>query len=231
MALSRTMGTLIGLCQRRADMENDDHVDSDEWKEIISEVYGELHGAVAETGARYFETEATITADGSASYSLPSDHLSTVGVDFVTDGAGHRRELAELMIQERGLVLGNTGEAFFFAFTGTSIALYPKPSSGTYKHIYVPQPTDYSSVGNGTSIDVICNEGLRFLVWGAAAIALHKAEMNQQRAMAEREVAHARLVEWATRRALQMPKRRIVNEIDIYSPASTWLSPADWRFR
>ena len=62
MALTRTLTQLIGLCQRRADKETDEHVDSDEWKELITEVYGEMHSIVSETGARYFETEADITA-------------------------------------------------------------------------------------------------------------------------------------------------------------------------
>jgi hypothetical protein len=66
MALVRTMATLLGLCQRRADKEDDPHVDTDEWKEHIAEHYGELHAVVSEPGSRYFETEATITADGNA---------------------------------------------------------------------------------------------------------------------------------------------------------------------
>lgn len=231
MALSRTMGQLIGLCQRRADKESDEHVDSDEWKELISELYGELHGAVAQTGARYFETEATISADGSSTYALPSDHFSTVGIDRVLDSAGRRTELAELMVQERTFMLGQTGPAQLFAFTGTSIQLYPRPTTGSYKHIYVPQPTDYSSVGNGTSIDLINNDGLKFVVWGVASIALHKGEANQQRAMVERDAARERLVDWATRRALTMPKRRVVTDIDFGGPSTWSVSEADWRFR
>ena len=231
MAFSRTMLQLIGLCQRRADKESDNHVDSDEWKELISEVYGDLHAAVAGTGARYFETEATISPTGAAYYALPSDHLATVGVDRVTNAAGEREALVELMVQERGVFAGQTGNAWMFAFTGTNIALYPTPSSGTYKHIYVPQPTDYSSVGNGTSIDLINNDGLKFLVWGVASIVLHKGDENQQRAVMERDDARERLTEWAVRRAMTMPKRRQVNEVDLVAADGRWLSPADWRYR
>jgi hypothetical protein len=228
MALVRTMGQLLGLCQRRADKEGDDHVDDDEWKELISEVYGEMHAAVSDTGARYFETEADITANGSAVYALPEAHLSTVGVDYVVDSTGHRRELDELMVQERTLFAGETGPAWLWSFTGTNIALYPKPSSGTYKHIYVPQPTDYSSVGNGTEIDLINIHGLKFLVWGVASIAMSKGDDNQQRALAERERALSDLVSWAVQRALTMPKRRVVTEEDL--PRGR-ISPADWRWR
>jgi len=229
MAFTRTMGQLVGMCKRRADKENDGQIGqtfSTEWQEMISELYGDLHAAVSQTGARYFETEADITATGAASYALPSAHMATVGVDYVLDAAGRRRELGELMVQERGYFAGQTGAACMWAFTGTNIALYPKPSSGTYKHIYVPQPTDYSAAGDGTAIDLINNDGLKFVVWGVTSIAMHKGDADQQRAMFERDAARERLVEWAVLRALTMPKRRVVRETDLgdlaYSPAAWW---------
>lgn len=215
MALTRTLTQLIGLCQRRADKENDEHVDSDEWKELISEVYGEMHSIVSETGARYFETEADITATGAAQYALPSAHFATVGVDRVTSAAGDRVPLDELMVQERVVFGGVTGDARFWSFTGTNIRLYPTPSSGTYKHIYVPQPTDYSSSSLSTEIDCLNIWGLKFITWGVASIALHKGEANQIRALAERDNAKQELVAWAVHRALTLPKRKIVNEVDL----------------
>lgn len=218
MAFSRTMLQLVGICQRRADKETDDHVGGEyanEWKELISEAYGELHGAVAWTGARYFETEATITATGASSYALPSDHLSTIGVDRVVDSAGRRQQLDELMVQERDIFGGVTGNAQLWAFTGTNIALYPTPASGSYKHIYVPQPTDYSAASNSTSVDLINNDGLQFIVWRVASVAMHKGADDQQRAVGEAAAARERLVEWAVARALTMPKRRQVRETDL----------------
>lgn len=227
MALTRTIAQLVASCQLRADKKDDDHVTAAEWQEYISELYGELHGAVAETGARYFETEATITTTGASSYALPTDHLATIGVDYVLDSTGRRRSLDELMVQERPLFAGQTGDATMFAFTGTSIVLYPTPSTGSYKHVYVPQPTDYTAVATTTAVDLINNDGLKFLVWGVAAIALHKGEASQQRAMVERDAAKASLIEWAVRRALTMPKRRMVRETDL---GDGFVSPADWRY-
>jgi len=231
VALSRTIAQLVGLCQRRSDKETDQHVDSDEWKELISEVYGELHSTVAKTGARYFETEATISPDGSSSYSLPSDHLSTVGVDRVLNSAGERQDLIEIMVQERVAFAGRTGEAWGYSFTGTNIRLYPTPSSGTYKHIYVPQPTDYSSASNSTSVDLINNDGLKFLVWGVAAIALHKGDANQIRAIEERDRARVELTEWAVLRSLTMPKRKQVRETDLQLDTNgQWSLPGSYRW-
>jgi hypothetical protein len=227
MAFTRTVGQIVDLAQRRADKETDGHIDATEdWKPYLSEMYGELHAAVVETGARYFETEATITATGASSYSLPSDHFATVGVDRVLDAAGAREPLAELMVQERFVFGGRTGNAWLFAFTGTSIVLYPTPSSGSYKHLYVPQPTDYSSASNSTSVDLLNTHGLSFVLWGMAALAQHRGDDNQQRAMVERDAAKARLVEAAVRRALVMPKRRFVTDIDL--EGDTWTR---WGFR
>lgn len=227
MAFTRTVGQIVELAQRRADKETDGHIDTaEDWKPYLSEMYGELHAAVVETGARYFETEADITATGAASYALPAAHYATVGVDRVLDAAGAREPLAELMVQERFVFGGRTGNAWMFAFTGTSIVLYPTPSSGTYKHLYVPQPTDYSAASNSTEVDLLNTHGLSFVLWGMAALAQHRGDDNQQRAMGERDAAKERLVEAAVKRALTMPKRRQVTDIDLESDA--W---RQWGFR
>lgn len=229
MALSILLGTMVTRCQQRANRDGDGQIETTEWKSLISELYGELHGAVSEVGSRYFETEATLDLTALA---LPANHLSTIGVDFVFDAAGHRRELAEIMVQERTYFAGTAGPAYMFSLTGANIALYPTPTTGTYKHLYVPQPTDYSSSADATSIDFISTHGAAFVVWGVAAIALHRGESAQQRAMAERDAAKDRLVSWAISRALTMPKRRVVTHIDLGrldDPNGFW-NPASWRY-
>lgn len=214
MALSLTLGTLISRCQQRSRKENDESIPTAEWKSLISEIYGELHGAVAKTGARYFETEATITATGAASYALPTDHLSTVGVDLVVDASGRRIELAELQVQERIAYAGVTGTARLFHFSGTNVVLAPNPSTGTYKHIYVPQPTDLSDANVSTSVDLISVYGLKFVVWGVTALALHKEESDQRTAFGQRDQALEEVVSWAVDRALTMPRRRVITDVD-----------------
>ena len=232
MANSITLGTLVTRCKQRGNAVGSDQIETAEWKELISEVYGELHGIVSETGARYFETEATVNL---GSLALPSDHLSTVGVDFVIDAAGRRRELAQLMVQERTLFAGVTCQAYLFALVGGNLALYPTPSTGTYKHIYVPQPTDYSTAADATSVDTITTHGARFIIWGAAAIALHRSESAQQRALEERAAALEKVMDWAISRAITMPKRRIVTETDFGDLGYTGLNgawnPASWLYR
>lgn len=223
MARSVTLGTLVTRCQQRCDREGDNSIGTSEWKALISASYARMHALVVDAGARLFQSEQTITADGSPSYALPADHLHTIGVDFVLDGAGRRRELAEIAVQERTDWIGNTGDAYGFALVGSTIELYPKPSSGTYKHVYAPQPTDYSASADGTSVDVINIHGEEFIVWDVASVAQHKGEADQQRAMLERDRAKEELLVWATRRSLHNHARQVNRELgDSMDPADWW---------
>jgi hypothetical protein len=226
MARTVTLGTLVSRCQARADKEGDSHVPSTEWKALISEIYGQLHSLVTECGARCFESEQTVVANGAANYALNSDHLSTVGVDFVLDAAGRRRPLTKAEQAERTFYIGQTGEAYVYEVIGTNLVLYPKPSSGSYIHTYTPQPTDLSAAADGTSVDVLTIDGESFLVWGASSIAKHKSDDDQRRAMLEFDKARERLVVWAFNRAAQFsPRRQIVAEdIEI-------ADPSDWMWR
>lgn len=214
-----TMGALVTRCQQRADLENDGHVT--EWKALISEQYGDLYSIVAASGLRYFETEATITATGAASYAEPDDHLATVGLDHV-DSAGTRRPLAEIMVQERHRWIGLTGEAFAFALVDDRILLYPKPATGTYILIYIPQPPDLSSYADATVVDVVTPDGEAFLVWGVTVKALAKSEADVSLAIAEREAARTRLATWAALRSFNQPRR--IPEYGDYDP----IDPSAW---
>lgn len=225
MAFSVLLGTMVTRSRQRANRVGDEQVETPEWKELISEHYGELHSAVSEIGARYFETEATITASGAASYALPTDHLSTISIDRVLDAAGRRQPLFELMVQETQSYAGATGDAYLFALS-TAIKLFPNPASGTYKHLYVPQPTDYSAAIDSTSIDFINTHGYRYVLWAVAADAMHRGESDQQRAMMERDRAMESVVDLAVARALTMPKRRVITDVDL--TRVDWWDPTRW---
>jgi hypothetical protein len=227
MALSFTLGTLVTRAQQRANsIAGGGPVETPEWKEVISEYFGRAHAAVSNCGARVFETTATLVLSNLA---LPTDHYQSIGVDLVLDAAGRIRELPELMIQERGLFQGFTGEARAWALVGSALQLFPLPSTGTYKHIYVPQPTDYSTAADATSVDCMTIDGLSFLLWGVASVALHRIESAQQRAMGESEAALGRLKEWAIARSKTLPKRRQITTLggDRSNILGAW-NPASW---
>lgn len=227
MALSIVMSSLVTRCARRCDRESDSSIATAEWKALIHEVWSEGYSAVVESGSRYHETESTITATGATSYDEPDDMLHLVGIDLVIDGAGRRRTLREIMAQERQNVAGETGEASFYALVDDQIVLYPNPSGGTYKVVYVPQPTDLSAAGDSDNVDVWCPAGLRFVVWGVAGLAQHKGEVNQIRAVQEQARALEDLRYWASLRALHTPRRRIVEagvDFDSHDP-DFWSDP------
>src|SRR5512139_2032387 len=122
------MSTIRTRCQQRADAEGDAHIATAEWNAIISEKYGELYGLVVEAGSRYFETTQAITATGATSYTEPTDHHETVGLDYLPTGAA-RRALRNLRASETNAFASLTGEAHAFAHIDAQIYLYPNPSS------------------------------------------------------------------------------------------------------
>lgn len=227
MAYTITLGDLVTYCQQLANAVNVSQIDATEWKAHISTWFGRVHKTVSDVGARCFETDAAINL---AALALPSDHYSTIGVDFV-DGSGRRFELPELMVQERNEFSALAGtQARAWSFQGTNLVLYPPVTTGTYKHLYVPQPTKYNTAIDATSVDVLTTDGLEAIGWGVASVGLHRGESQQQRAVDESNGALARLKDWAVLRAQTMPKRRVINSLNMRwgSIHGAW-NPAAWR--
>lgn len=229
MAYPIPLGTLVTRSQQRANQLGASQLEVPEWKEVITEYFGRAHAVASDAGARVFETTATLNLSNLA---LPTDHYQTIGVDLVLDSAGRIRELGELMVQERDMFLGFTGEARAWSIVGSALQLFPLPTTGTYKHIYVPQPTDYSTSTDATSVDVMTIDGLSFIIWGVASVALHRVESAQQRAIDESNAALARLKEWAIARSKTMPKRQVITSIggDRSNIHGAW-NPASWIYR
>ncbi len=216
------LSALIARSQQRCDRENDGHISALEWQSLVATTYSDLYTLVAESGMRYYETEATIAATGAASYAVPADHLATIGIDFQTSSAGARRPLDEVMVQEREW-LGLVGEAEAFALAGQFIVLYPKPSTGTYLHLYIPQAPDLNTIATSAIVDVVTPDGEELIIWGTAVKALAKSESDVSLAIRERNEARARVAEWATLRAFNNPRRRIVRDDgDLDLDARVW---------
>ena len=187
-----------------------------EWKGILSSSYAELYSIVAESGLRYFETRETLTTpavDGLPGFPEPSSHLSTVGLDYVASN-GDRTALIEIMVQERNVYgASRSDRARAFAFIDDRIMLYPPPPDGqTYELLYVPQPPDLTEALDADVIDVVTPDGESFLVWGAAVVALGKEESDTSLARAEREAARERVFNWSVLRALNNPRRTMVDD-------------------
>lgn len=211
MAMSLTLGTLVSRAQQRAEREGDGQLDPTEYKDLISEKYGEMHALVSEKDPTYFATEVTIDL---GSLALPTNYLSTLGVTYVFDTVGDRRRPLDGPVspqQRDGLVgLSTGGPALFYALDPAVIALFPAVTSGTYKHRYLPQPTDYSGSADSTAIDVINVYGRQFILWGVAAVA--RAKGGEDPTFAERQEAKAltQLEYWACQRALTHAPHRSI---------------------
>lgn len=198
-------------CQRRADLENSEHISTAEWNALISEVYGEAYEIVAGTSLRYFETTSSITATGADSYDEPATHGKTVGLDRVNSD-DTRFSLIPLMPGDRSKFAGQTGDALEYAIVDDQIFLYPNPTSGSYELLYIPQPPDLTTFADDDYIDVVCIYGEAFLIWGTVVKALAKSESDVRLAMAERDRAAQKLMEWAAERDANEPRRRVVDD-------------------
>lgn len=225
MPRTKTMATIRTACKRRADQENSSFVADAEWNALISEVYGELFTEVAACIERYFESTSTVTATGATSYNEPTDLLSTIRIARV-DASGRQYPLRELRSQDEVHLIGSTGgDATYWALVDDQLYLYPKPSSGTYKWYYLPQPPDLSSYADADLVDLITPAGEAFVIWGVAAIALAKAESNASLANARQEAAREQIQYWAANRNLAEGKSRPVEDIDA---TSSRLGPDGW---
>jgi hypothetical protein len=231
MPRSFALSVLITRCKQRADLENSTHITDAEWIALISEQYGDLFSVVASSGLRYFESRTTLTTTGAATVTVPSAHYATVRFDWLVNGTttGERRELEELMSPEEPDWAGRSGSnARAFAISNDLIYLYPTPPAGqSYELTYIPQPATYDGATSpATLIDLVTPDGEAFLIYGVAVKALAKSESDVRLAMAEREAARQRLLEWATLRAFTQPRRRIVAD-----DGGGLFDPADWRWR
>lgn len=214
-----TVSELIEQAQLNANMEDSDFIEDPEWRHILSTGYSQLYSMVVNSGLRYFESEDEITSVASqAEYDLPKDFLASIGVDYKVDSAGRRRALTEIMVQERNIYRGNTGtsEASFYALVGPQLILYPTPPVGqTYEHLYIPQPKNLRNVSKDEEVDVVTPDGEEFLMWYATVRARSKEESDVQIAIVEREQARKRVMEWATMRSFNNPRRIVAEDGDM----------------
>ena len=209
MARNFTIAALILKGRRRCDQENRDILSAAEWQDELSTICSEFQGLIVDSGARVFESEQTITADGSAGYDFPADFLASVGVDRLV---GTRREhLTPLLVQERNHTNSSTGNARFYSLVGDQIRFFPNPSSGTYYHIYAPQCPDYSESVTTTEINVITPAGENFFTWSLALVGGVKEESDLTPYYEKQvEKYRARVEKWAMQQMLNAPVRRYV---------------------
>lgn len=215
MARTFTLSELRTKVRERCDMQNTEFVSDSELSGYISASYTWLYDLLVRKGLRYFESTQTITADGSASYALPSDYYGTIAVDYQY-GTNDWWEVPEYMIQERNNFNYYSNDvARGYSIVGDYIKLLPAQSSGTYRHLYVPAPDDLSS--DSDTVDGV--SGWEELVVLDAAIKCLRKEESDTKGL-ERDLARleARIEEAAENRALASPRR----VADVYTRYDDW---------
>jgi hypothetical protein len=208
------MGKINGRCQRRADLEGDDHIDPEEWLELIDEAYGELFSIVADTGTRYFERVASLVTVGTNVLDEPASVMSTIGLWYVAP-SGKKTRLVPIMPHELEQYSGREGpSATRYELVDGFLYLYPTPPAGqTYELRYLPQSPDLSGYASDQCVDVVIAEGLSFLVWAVVVKAKAKSEKDVRLATVERDIAAKKVQDWATYRALTEAPRRMVTDV------------------
>lgn len=144
-----TRSTIRDMVRQRADIVNDTvrHTDTI-LNQDINDGLKRLQALWLKKGLMKIQRIHTPTITGATDYALPADYLATIGVWYI-EGESTTR-LRHMDNVERALstaVSGTTaskyrifelGEATGNDLTDKRIELYPNPSSGTYKHVYVP---------------------------------------------------------------------------------------------
>jgi len=144
MGIARS--TIRSMVQQRADIQGDTvRFPASELNQYINDSLKRFQGLLLKKGLLKTRGVQTISANGGTSYSLPTDYLATSAI-FLVEGGSHTR-LAYMQDTERALrqndLSGDASQYNIYEWTTGStrekrIELYPSPTSGTYKHVYVP---------------------------------------------------------------------------------------------
>jgi hypothetical protein len=219
MARTFTLLQLRTKARERSDMVNSSFVTDSELNGYISASYAELYDILVQSGLVYYTpTTQTITGTGSETYPLAADYYGTVRVDRVS--GSNYCPLTEYMITERASYENSgTGEARAYSPQGSNMSLLPAPTSGSYRHIYIPAPADLTA--DVTTVDGVSGWE-EFIVVDAARKMLQKEESST--VGIERDLARlkARIEEMSQNRAWATPRRVTDVRGDVNDPSGWW---------
>lgn len=214
MPRRKAFSFFMARARKLADKENDEHISATEVAECANEVYGDLCSLVSGGADAYFQSIHAFAADGSDSYDEPDDHFSTICLERV-ETSGARYPLTKLLAQERHLFGGLTSGSCASAYSliDDQIYLYPKPSSGNFELLYIPQPPDLTTYVDADDIDVVNVYGEQFFMYGVAALIKSKSEDDVRFFLNRQARAEEKLIEWAAQRSFH-DGPRLYSEIE-----------------
>ncbi len=203
MARTFTLLQLRTRARERCDMVNSTFITDSELTGYISASYAELYDILVQSGLVYFTpTTQTITGTGVETYALPADYYGTVRVD--RQSGSDYYPLSEYMITERHGFENSSGDSTVYSPQGTNISLLPAPTGGTYRHTYIPAPSDLSS--DSDTVDGVSGWE-EFIVVDAARKMLQKEESSTVGIERDLKRLRERIEEMAQNRAWASPRR------------------------
>lgn len=226
MARLLEMGKLEARCQKRVDLEEDDHLSHETWLELISEAYGEAFEIASLEGAsRYFERAEDLTSDGTNVLEEPSDVLADIGLWYKPASGGQWQQLTRLQPHEITAWTGRTGTAQRFEHIDDEIRLYPTPPAGhVFEFRYRQQAPDLTGYASDVCVDLMCVAGEAFVIWATAAKVLPMNDDDWRFAVSERDRYAEKLHDWAIKQPTMAEPARAYVVDEGRAPRT----PGDW---
>lgn len=138
MARSFLVSDLVTAAKQLGDFENSSTLADSEWLTWVSASYARYHNKLVQTGMGYLEATQTITGTGVSTYTLPTDHHASVRVDYQSDTNTWSPLEHISILAKHKYESGQTTQAVAWRIAGANLEILPAPSSGTYRHIYIP---------------------------------------------------------------------------------------------
>jgi excinuclease UvrABC helicase subunit UvrB len=227
MARTVTVGTLLTRVRQRADRPvDDDFITDAEIIGYIDAAYTEIYDILVSKGIGQYESIQSISADGSATYSLPADFYACLGVDVRLD-ASDWIDLPMAQINERNYWSDDsTGYARAYRIHGSVIEFYPAPQSGqSYRMFYAPVAGTLDDTSD--TVDGV-NGWEEYIVVEAAIKCLTKEESSTTALERERERLLERVDAHAENRLQAEPRRVVDAQPFEYDPSDWWPRQAWW---
>jgi len=135
-----TLTNLLTYCSDLLDDPNNTYFTTTNLTLRLNLALRELQKRLISANEQWYMTCATASmVAGQRNYALPSDFLSLIRLDYITQGSGDTattQKLFEITPNQVDLITDVSGDPQFYVLQQSSIALYPTPTSVRTLHIY-----------------------------------------------------------------------------------------------
>lgn len=194
----KTRLQLRTTARKRADMENDNFVDDDEWNDYIDDAASELHDLVIQARPDYKRKKVTIPlVNGEEEYGLPTDFYKVLAVYYNRTGSDRllmdRLLLHDLALQSSDLLHRGTRPRKYDILE-LKLVVFPKPTAQdeSIEFWYTPQYERLQT--DNQKIDYPVVNGWEDYITVTAAIQALAKEESDTTALERRQQSLARRI-------------------------------------